>query len=155
MLGTVTNGDCGMEVMCMMAGLGHDEDSRTRLRSQLSDFLLEHLAEPWMQNIMAVCQEIKAEDLETYRGSQLLLLAEGSQLRAVQVGHKGGGSTKTENAGADVVSIDDTGEKKVAAAAALGRQLKRAAAAALAKLAAALDWLANLSWPQRWTGWPT
>ena len=98
-LGTVTNGDCGMEVVCMMAGLGHDEDSRTVLRSQLSDFLLEHLAEPWMQNIMAVCQEIKQEDLETYRGTQFLLLAEGSQLRAVQVGHNGGSPTKNRERG--------------------------------------------------------
>ena len=98
-LGTVTDGDCGIDLMCLMSGLGQTLAYRTALREQLSDFLLKHLTDPWMQDVMAVCQEIKAEELAIYRGTQLSLLTEGSQLRAVQVGHNGGSPTKNRERG--------------------------------------------------------
>ena len=98
-LGTVTDGDCGIDLMCLMGGLEQNLASRIALREQLSDFLLKHLTDPWMLDIMAVCQEIKAEELAIYRGTQLSLLTEGSQLRAVQVGHNGGSPTKNRERG--------------------------------------------------------
>ena len=56
-LGTVTDGDCGIDLMCLMGGLEQNLSSRIALREQLSDFLLKHLTDPWMLDIMAVCQE--------------------------------------------------------------------------------------------------
>jgi len=53
-LGTVTDGDCGVDLMCMMIGLEQNPENRRVLREQLGDFLISEATSPWMQDIMAV-----------------------------------------------------------------------------------------------------
>ena len=66
-LGTVMDGDCGIDTMCMMLRRPQTIDARKEIRQELHDYLMERVREPWMQDIMQACQEISAEDLEAYR----------------------------------------------------------------------------------------
>ena len=66
-LGTVMDGDCGIDTMCMMLRRPQTIDARKEIRQELHDYLMERVREPWMQDIMQACQEISADDLEAYR----------------------------------------------------------------------------------------
>ena len=66
-LGTVMDGDCAIDTMCMMLRRPQTHDARTDIRRELHVHLMERIREPWMQDIMLACQEISAEELEAYR----------------------------------------------------------------------------------------
>ena len=61
--GTVADGDCGLDLMCIMLNLPQTLVSRTMLRKELERYLMMHANEPWMWGIMAACQEIDSEDV--------------------------------------------------------------------------------------------
>ena len=68
-LGTVTNGDCGPDVMCQMVGREQSAASRDTLRGEIADYLQARIKAPWMQDLMANLQEISMDDLKRYRSS--------------------------------------------------------------------------------------
>ena len=51
---TVSDGDCGVDVMCMIEGLERNLEERTKLRHLLSDYLIERMDEPWMIDISSL-----------------------------------------------------------------------------------------------------
>ena len=66
-LSTMMNGDCALHVMTMMLGIDTGFESRRALRIELSDYLFDRIGEPWMQDIMASCQEVEWADVQALR----------------------------------------------------------------------------------------
>ena len=66
-LATVLDGDCAFHVMTMMLGIDTGFESRRELRIELSDYLFDRIGEPWMQDIMASCQEVDWADVHALR----------------------------------------------------------------------------------------
>ena len=64
---TVCDGDCGMDVMCLMLGRPRTKHERTQLRADLSDYLLDSLKYDWMIDILLVTCEIEPEDVNVAR----------------------------------------------------------------------------------------
>ena len=62
-LPTVCDGDCGVDVMTMMAGLPQTFETRNQLRIDISDYLLERMQEPWMLELMVASQELDSADV--------------------------------------------------------------------------------------------
>ena len=48
-VGTVMDGDCGIDLACQMLGLPHTLAQRTALRQEISDHLLARVRTPWVQ----------------------------------------------------------------------------------------------------------
>ena len=71
-LGTVMDGDCGIDVACQMLGLPQSSAQRAALREEISDYLIARLKMPWMQDLMASLQEIDIEDLNRIRSLSLI-----------------------------------------------------------------------------------
>ena len=67
LLGTVMDGDCGPDVACMMLGIAQTLENRTSLRKEVSDYLLERHACPWMHQLLVVCQELGVEVFENLK----------------------------------------------------------------------------------------
>ena len=74
-LTTNLDGDCGLDVMTMMLGLPHTPGARQDLRTELSDYLSERIREPWLQDIMVVCQELLQEDVNLYRSGDAKIIS--------------------------------------------------------------------------------
>ena len=53
-LGTVMDGDCGIDVDCQMLCLPQTLAQRVALREEISDYLLERINKPWMQEVMGL-----------------------------------------------------------------------------------------------------
>ena len=66
-LPTVLDGDCAFHVLTLMLGIDTGFESRRALRTELSDYLFERIGEPWMQDIMASCQEVEWADVQALR----------------------------------------------------------------------------------------
>lgn len=66
-LGTVVDGDCGVDCACMMLSLRQCLDERMKLREEVSDFLLERVDEDWMQDMMVACGELDGNALAMHR----------------------------------------------------------------------------------------
>ena len=64
---TISDGDCGIDVMCMILGLERNIEQRTQLREELSDYLIERMDELWMIDILASSQELDAEEVTRAR----------------------------------------------------------------------------------------
>ena len=60
LLGSVVDGDCGIDVMNMMLDKPQSMDARTELRIELSDYLMDRVGERWMQDLMVTCEELDA-----------------------------------------------------------------------------------------------
>jgi len=61
---TVVDGDCGLDVMQRMLSQPGSYEGRVQLRTELSDYLIERIREPWMHELMVACQELRKEDAE-------------------------------------------------------------------------------------------
>ena len=62
-LGTVMDGECGIDVACQMVGEPQTLSQRDAMREELSDYLLARVKMPWMQELMAALQEVDPEDV--------------------------------------------------------------------------------------------
>ena len=60
---TVADGDCGLDVMCIMCGMNRTAEKRAELREQLSTFLLEHAEDERLQRALSCCQETHANPI--------------------------------------------------------------------------------------------
>ena len=69
-IGSVLDGDCAFDVMTMMLGIPFSLAARTDLRIELSDYLLERIGDPWLLDIMVLCQELRLEDVNLYRSGE-------------------------------------------------------------------------------------
>ena len=58
LLGSVVDGDCGVDVMNMMLDKPQSLENRTQLRIELSDYLMDRVGSHWMQNLMVLCEEL-------------------------------------------------------------------------------------------------
>ena len=63
-LGTVIDGDCGLDVMCMMASEPQTLRQRACIREELYEYVVQRIHEPWMRRLMDSCQEISWEDVD-------------------------------------------------------------------------------------------
>ena len=68
---TVCDGDCGLDVMCLILGIERSLYERNSLRAELSDYLLQHLHLPWMINILSVTQELNPDDVKLARSDDV------------------------------------------------------------------------------------
>jgi len=66
-LGTVVDGDCGIDAMTMMLSQPSSIDARKQLRIEISDYLIQRINEPWLHDLMVVCQELDADDVALMR----------------------------------------------------------------------------------------
>ena len=64
---TVCDGDCGLDVMCIIDGVERTLNERTKLRAELSDYLIQRTSEHWMTDILIVTQELNDEDVKLAR----------------------------------------------------------------------------------------
>ena len=62
-IATVMDGDCALDAMTMMLGIPPSAGGRSDLRVEISDYLIQRISEPWMQDILVACQEITQADL--------------------------------------------------------------------------------------------
>ena len=62
LLGTVMDGDCGIDVACQMLGLPQTLAQRAVLREEISDYLIARLKTHWMQELMGTLQEVDLAD---------------------------------------------------------------------------------------------
>ena len=70
---TVADGDCGLDVMCLIMGVERTLHERTALREELSDYLISRLNEPWMIDILIVTQELDPDDVKLARSEGILI----------------------------------------------------------------------------------
>ena len=70
-LPTVCDGDCGLDVMCLIMGAERSLHERTSLRVELSDYLLQRLHLLWMIDILSVTCELESEDVMLARSDEI------------------------------------------------------------------------------------
>ena len=70
-LPTVCDGDCGLDVMCLILGIERSLYERNSLRAELSDYLLQRLHLPWMIDILSVTQELNPDDVKLARSDDV------------------------------------------------------------------------------------
>ena len=63
LLGTVADGDCGLDVACMMLGIPQTADNLNALRREVSEYLCERFDTPWMHRLLLVMCELNAGDM--------------------------------------------------------------------------------------------
>ena len=56
-LGTVMDGDCGIDLACQMLGLPQTREQREALRVELSEHLMARVNKPWMQELVGRCKK--------------------------------------------------------------------------------------------------
>ena len=78
LMGTVTDNDCGLDVMCMMLQIPQTAEMRASLRIELNDYLLGRLETPWMHDLMAVTCEVDAADVALARKCGLIRTTDDS-----------------------------------------------------------------------------
>ena len=66
-LGTVCDGNCGIDVMALMLELPSDAQSRAWIRQELYEFGMGRWNEPWLHDMFVVTQELELEELRAYR----------------------------------------------------------------------------------------
>ena len=66
-IGTVGQGDCGLDLMCIMLDMKQGPGARTLLRSQLGDYIRLHANKTWMWELMLACCELEPDDVAVLR----------------------------------------------------------------------------------------
>ena len=66
-MSTLVGGDCGLDVMTLVPGRASSFSFRRDVRIDLSDYLIAQIGEPWLHDIMIACQELRLEDVQTFR----------------------------------------------------------------------------------------
>ena len=69
-IGTVCDGDCGIDVMTQMLERAQNADTRTELRRELYEYLMSRHKEPWLHDILVATQELEADELQAYRDAE-------------------------------------------------------------------------------------
>ena len=64
LLGTVSDGNCGIDVMCQMEQVEPSDKAMRGLRTDLSDYLIERAGATWMHELLISLQEMRVEDLQ-------------------------------------------------------------------------------------------
>ena len=72
---TVTDGDCGLDVMTTMLEIPQSAQARNDLRIELSDYLLSRVGEHWMHDIMVACQELCADEVRLSKSAPSAFVA--------------------------------------------------------------------------------
>ena len=75
-LQTICDGDCGIDVMCLVEGVERTLDERTRLRAEISDYLIHRLHLDWMIDILRVTQEINDDDFKLAKSADIPIAQE-------------------------------------------------------------------------------
>ena len=70
-LSTVCDGDCGLDVMCLMEGLDRTHMERNRLRAEISDYLIDRLHLDWMIDILMATCELDPDDVKLARSEDI------------------------------------------------------------------------------------
>ena len=66
-LGTVCDGNCGLDVMTQMLQWPQTDESRCRMRQQLYDYVMQPHTEPWLHDMLVLTQELSAEEVQKFR----------------------------------------------------------------------------------------
>ena len=64
---TVVDGDCGLDVACLMLGLPRTRENRWDLRNALADYLCDRAEEPWMHDLLVATAEIDLDLVQQMR----------------------------------------------------------------------------------------
>ena len=60
-MATVADGDCASDVMSLMLGEESTLKSRTDLRIEISDYLIECVDDLWMQELIVTLEEVDTD----------------------------------------------------------------------------------------------
>ena len=66
-IATVVDGDCGLDVACLMLGLPRTLNNRWDLRNALADYLCDRAEEPWMLDLLVATAEIDLDLVQQMR----------------------------------------------------------------------------------------
>ena len=69
LLGTVMDGDCGVDTACMMLGLAQTVENRQALRTEVAAYISDRYDVPWLHDLLVVTAELNIEDVEQFRSS--------------------------------------------------------------------------------------
>jgi hypothetical protein len=69
LLPTITNGNCGIDVMCQMKGIPATRANIELLRIEISDFVISKASEPWLHDLMVATRELTQDELNAFRAS--------------------------------------------------------------------------------------
>ena len=81
LLGTVCDGDCGIDVACQMLSLPQTFEHRRTLREEISDYLIQRIEEPWMHDLMVLCEELSANDVAQFRSCGAIIIPDTGSSR--------------------------------------------------------------------------
>eukprot|EP00959_Pyramimonas_sp_CCMP1952_P329762 6904155-Pyramimonas_sp.AAC.1 len=60
-LGTVCDGDCGIDVVTQMLELPQNAETRAHIRRELYEYVMSRYKEPWLHDMLVLTQELTAE----------------------------------------------------------------------------------------------
>ena len=66
-IATVVDGDCGLDVACLMLGLPRTRENRWDLRNALADYLCDRAEEPRMHDLLVATAEIDLDLVQQMR----------------------------------------------------------------------------------------
>ena len=66
-VGTVCDGNCGVDLMAMMLQKPLNPETRSWLRQELYEFGVRRWDEPWLHDVLVVTQELESEAVQAYR----------------------------------------------------------------------------------------
>ena len=97
-LPTVTDGDCGLDVMCLMMGVERNQPEHTPLRGELGDYLMDCMHDAWMIDILRLASETNPENVKLARSDE------------IQVGQESVPPPNARDTGVADIALDDGGE---------------------------------------------
>ena len=106
---TIADGDCGLDVMCLMLGFDREKNVRQRLRLELSAFLLQHIG-----NRALIASFYQMAEVKQHMGLFELQVA-GDALLASDLDGRGGGGDDFDGHGGGSSSIISHGHGEGAA----------------------------------------
>ena len=66
-LGTVIDGNCGLDVMCNMKGVEASPDNIKALRLEIHDYIIQKAREPYLHELMVATGELTKDELDAFR----------------------------------------------------------------------------------------
>ena len=82
-IASICDGDCALDVMCLMLGLPRTLAARNDLRIEISDYLIQHIDARWMHEMMGALQEVDWEDVQLYWKAAVEIVPASNALAAV------------------------------------------------------------------------
>ena len=104
---SVLDGDCAFDTMLMMLGQASNRESRTKLRQDISDYLLERVGELWIHDIMLATQELDPGDVDKAKLCNSKLSLDAPEAPSTAVADKGDKAVEDAMVLVDAATVDE------------------------------------------------